>query len=254
MAVPWKRFVALGDSLTEGVGDPDRQGRLRGWADRLAEAMGAVEPDLAYVNLARRGLATAEVRRTQLEPALAIRPDLASVLVGMNDLLEPRFHPMAFEEELAAIVGPLRQIDALVLTATFPDVTLFSPLPKRFLTGIRARLRAAGEAVRSVAERHDALVLDLEALPEARQRQVMSVDRLHPSPRGHVLLAGAFAGLLEEHAGVPIPRPEGTDLAGRLPQLAWLLRQFRPAEVARFVYRFYIAPRGAREARSGARR
>jgi lysophospholipase L1-like esterase len=243
VSLPWKRFVALGDSLTEGVGDPDRRGRLRGWADRLAEAMATVDPDLAYANLAKRGLRAEEVRRGQLEPALRLRPDLASVQVGMNDLLEPRFDPARLERELSAIVGPLHEAGALVLTATIPDVTVFSPLPRRFLTGIRARLRAASEAVRSVSEANGALCLDLEALPEARQRQVMSVDRLHPGPQGHVLLARAFAGLLEEHSGVPIPRPDGIDLAGKLHQARWLIRQLRPAEVARFVYRFYLAPR-----------
>jgi lysophospholipase L1-like esterase len=243
VALPWKRFVALGDSLTEGVGDPDRRRRLRGWADRFAAAMGSVDPDFGYANLALRGLPAPEVRRTQLEPALRLRPDLASVLVGMNDLLEPRFSPSAFERELAAIVGPLRDGGALILMATFPDVTLFSPLPKRMLGGVRSRLHAASEAVRAVALEHGALLLDLEASPEARQRQVIGVDRLHPSPHGHVVLARAFAELLEEHAGVPIPRPDGTDLAGRLPQLTWLLRQFRPSEVARFVYRFYLSPR-----------
>jgi lysophospholipase L1-like esterase len=243
VALPWKRFVALGDSLTEGVGDPDRRGRLRGWADRLAEAMAWVDEDVAYANLAKRGLRAEEVRRGQLEPALRLRPDLASVLVGMNDLLEPRFDPARLERELAAIVGPLREAGALVLTATIPDVTTFSPLPKRFLTGMRARIRATSDAVRAVSAEHGALCLDLEALPEARQRQVMSVDRLHPGPRGHVLLAGAFAGLLEEHSGVPIPRPDGIDLAGKLHQARWLIRQLRPAEMARFVYRFYLAPR-----------
>lgn len=243
MALPWKRFVALGDSLTEGVGDPDRRGRLRGWADRLAAAMASVDPDFGYANFAVRGLPAPDVRRTQLDPALRLRPDLSSVLVGMNDLLEPRFSPSAFERELSAIVGPLRERGALVLTATFPDVTLFSPLPKRMLGGVRSRLRAASGAVRSVSVAHGTLCLDLEALPEARQRQVMSVDRLHPSPHGHVLLARAFAELLERHAGVPLPRPDGADLAGRLPQLTWLLRQFRPSEVARFVYRFYLSPR-----------
>ena len=243
MVLPWKRFVALGDSLTEGVGDPDRRGRLRGWADRLAEVMAAADPEFAYANLAHRGLRAEEVRRGQLEPALRLRPDLASILVGMNDLLEPRFHPARFERELSSIMGPLREAGALVLTATIPDVTTFSPLPKRFLTGMRGRIRATSDAVRAVSAEHGALCLDLAGLPEARQRQVMSVDRLHPGPRGHVLLAGAFAGLLEEHSGVPIPRPNGTDLAGKLPQARWLIGQIRPAEVARFVYRFYLAPR-----------
>ena len=243
MALPWKRFVALGDSLTEGVGDPQPGGGLRGWADRLAEALAAVDGDFSYTNLARRGLLTEEVRRLQLEAALALRPDLASSLSGMNDLLEPGFDPARYERELEAIVGPLRESGAVVLTATFPDVTMFSPLPARFLTGIRTRLRAASEAVRSVSVRHGALCLDAERLPEARQRQVMSVDRLHPSPRGHVLLARLFAQLLQEHGGVPVPQPGDHEAAGRLAQARWLVRQLRPMEVARFLYRFYVAPR-----------
>jgi lysophospholipase L1-like esterase len=235
--------VALGDSLTEGVGDPARRGRLRGWADRLAAAMASADEEFAYANLARRGLRTDEVRRGQLKRALELRPDLSSALAGMNDLLDPRFEPGRYRDELASIVAPLREGGADVLMATFPDVTAFSPLPGRFLTGIRARLRAASEAVREVAATNEAMCLDLEALPEARQRQIMSVDRLHPGPRGHVLLAQAFARLLEERSGVPIPQPQDGELAGKLAQARWLLRQFDPGEVARFVYRFYLAPR-----------
>jgi lysophospholipase L1-like esterase len=241
--LPWKRFVALGDSLTEGVGDPVPGGGLRGWADRLAAAMATADDAFAYRNLARRGLQTEDVRRTQLEAALRLRPDLASVLVGMNDLLDPQFDPARYRRELEGIVSPLRERGADVLTATFPDVTAFSPLPARFLTGIRARLHAASEAVRGVAAGRGALCLDLEALPEARQRVIMSVDRLHPGPRGHVLMAQAFARLLEERAGVPVPQPQDGELAGKLAQARWLLRQFDAREVARFVYRFYLAPR-----------
>jgi lysophospholipase L1-like esterase len=243
MALPWKHFVALGDSLTEGVGDPRPDGGLRGWADRLAEALAATDHGFSYTNLARRGLQAEEVRLRQLEAALRLRPDLSSVLVGMNDLLEPHFDPSTYEGELDAIVGPLREGGAVVLMATLPDVTMFSPLPARFLTGIRARLHAAGQAVRAVAARNGALCLDAETLPEARQREVMSVDRLHPGPRGHVILAQAFARLLEEHSGVPVPQPGDGDVAGKLAQARWLIRQFRPSEVARFVYRFYLAPR-----------
>jgi lysophospholipase L1-like esterase len=241
--LPWKRFAALGDSLTDGVGDPDPRGSLRGWADRLADVLAEVEPELQYTNLARRGLRAEEVRQQQLEAALRFRPDLASVLVGMNDLLEPGFDLAAYERELEEIVGALGDAGALVLTATFPDVTLFSPLPARFTAGLRARLRAASEAVRHVSARHKALMLEAENLPEARQRDVISVDRLHPGPRGHILVATSFARLLEQRAGVPIPQPDDGDIAGKLAQARWLLQQFRPADVARFVYRFYVAPR-----------
>ncbi len=229
--------------MTEGVGDPGPGGRLRGWADRLAKSLIAADGTLSYTNLARRGLKTEEVRRHQLQRALELRPGLASALVGMNDLLDPNFDVARFERELEAIVGPLRETGALVLMATFPDITAFSPLPARFTTGIRARLRAASEAVREVSARHGALLLDADDVPESREREVISVDRLHPGPRGHVLIAQTFARLLEEHSGVPIPQPEGSDVASKLAQARWLVRQFKPAEVARFVYRFYLAPR-----------
>jgi len=65
---------------------PDGSG-FRGWADRLAETLAAIEPDLRYANLAVRGKLAAQVAEEQLEPALALEPDLASVLSGLNDML-----------------------------------------------------------------------------------------------------------------------------------------------------------------------
>ncbi|MGH2692231.1 MAG: SGNH/GDSL hydrolase family protein [Actinomycetota bacterium] len=241
--LPWRRFVALGDSLSEGVGDPVRGGGLRGWADRLAGSLHRADPDLIYVNLARRGLRTEEVRRSQLRAALAAKPDLASALSGMNDLLDRGFDPTRYGEELDAIVRPLTEAGALVLTATFPDITVFSPMPARFSAGVRARLHAASEAVREVSRRHNTLCLDADELPDLLQRQIISVDRLHPSPRGHVLVAQLFAKLLEKRSGVAIPPPEAADVAGKLLQTRWLIRQFDPVEIGRHIWRFYLAPR-----------
>ena len=241
--LPWRKFVAVGDSLTEGVGDPVRGGSLRGWADRLAAAMKGADENLIYANLARRGLRTEEVRRTQLEAALAAKPDLASALSGMNDLLDPGFDPSSYREELEGIVRPLTQAGALVLTATFPDITVFSPVPPRFTAGVRARLHAASEVIREVSRRHDTICLDADSLPEPLEREIISVDRLHPSPRGHVLLAQLFARLLEERSGATIPQPAEAEVAGKLLQARWLLRQFDPVEIGRHVWRFYLAPR-----------
>ena len=242
MSLPWKRVVALGDSLTEGVGDPVRGGGLRGWADRLAASLSQVDRQLIYVNLARRGLRTDEVRRTQLQAALAVEPDLASVLSGMNDLLDPGFDTDGYRRELEEMVAPLEEAGALVLMATFPDITSFSPLPSRMTRGVQSRLNAASEVVRDVAGRHDTICLDTGDLPEPLERTIISVDRLHPSPRGHVLVARLFARVLEERAGVRIPEPEEPSTAGRLRQAGWLLRQLDPIEVARHLWRFYLAP------------
>ena len=235
--------MAVGDSLTEGVGDPVRGGGLRGWADRLAHAMRGVEPDLIYVNLARRGLRTADVRRTQLQAALEAKPDLASALSGMNDLLDPAFEPARYEEELEALVRPLTEAGALVLTATFADLTAFAPLPTRLKSRVRERLREASEVVRTVSKRYDTVCVDADEFPDKLERAIVSLDRLHPSPQGHILLAELFARLLEVRSGTTIPMPDPPEMAGKLLQARWLIRQLDPIEVARHVWRFTLAPR-----------
>ena len=83
------RFVALGDSFTEGVGDPDpaRPNGLRGWADRVAEVLASRTDDFGYANLAIRGRKMAGVLGEQVDPALALDPDLVTVYAGANDIL-----------------------------------------------------------------------------------------------------------------------------------------------------------------------
>ena len=87
------RYVALGDSFTEGVGDPDpaRPNGLRGWADRVAEVPGRRgTEDFGYANLAIRGRKLPAIIADQVEPALAIAPDLVTIHGGGNDILRPR--------------------------------------------------------------------------------------------------------------------------------------------------------------------
>ena len=242
------RFVALGDSLTEGVGDPTPRG-LRGWADRLADALRAVNPDLAYVKLARRGLATRQILESQLEPALAFRPDLASVMSGMNDIIAPWFDVEPVAGDLDRMIGELTRAGATVLTATLPDATRRLPLPASVAGSFRGRLRSLNDAIRETARTYDALLIDVEPMPEARARGVLSIDRLHPSPRGHLLLAHAAAALLSERTGVALdlPDPAGSGLgAGWLRQGGWLVRNASPLEVARTMRRTRAARRGPR--------
>ena len=85
--VLFHRYVALGDSQTEGMNDLDAHGGIRGWADRFAVYLAERNPDLLYANLAIRGRRTKRIRADQLEPALALNPDLASVMAGANDVL-----------------------------------------------------------------------------------------------------------------------------------------------------------------------
>lgn len=70
----------MGDSFTEGVGDPDPSlpNGVRGWADRVAEVLSGQVGDFGYVNLAIRGRKMLPVLAEQLEPAVALRPDLVT--------------------------------------------------------------------------------------------------------------------------------------------------------------------------------
>jgi lysophospholipase L1-like esterase len=114
-------YVALGDSITLGIGDPVRtraQGRTwRGWAALLAD--GLVDPDLHI--LATSGACVADIERDQLPRALALRPDIASVVFGINDTLRPGFDPDVIESAAAHTVGALRAAGAQVLTMRLPD-------------------------------------------------------------------------------------------------------------------------------------
>src|SRR6185437_2615910 len=85
------RYVAIGDSSTEGLDDPDGRGGYRGWSQRLAERLAQVQDGLLYANLAIRGRTTRQIRDQQLGPALAMRPDLATVFSGTNDVVARSF-------------------------------------------------------------------------------------------------------------------------------------------------------------------
>ena len=105
-------FIALGDSFTEGVGDPYPDGPgydgsgYRGWADRFAEALAADRPGLRYANLAVRGRLVGQVAAEQVPRAVAMAPDLVSIAAGGNDLLRPRADPDALAQTFDAMVGP----------------------------------------------------------------------------------------------------------------------------------------------------
>lgn len=100
-----RSFVAVGDSFTEGVGDPYPDGTHRGWADRFAAHLTDSQPGLTYANLAIRGKVLSQVVAEQVPVAVALSPDLASIAAGGNDLLRPRADPDAlaatFEEAVA---------------------------------------------------------------------------------------------------------------------------------------------------------
>ncbi|MFE3755137.1 SGNH/GDSL hydrolase family protein [Nocardia tengchongensis] len=188
----YTRYVALGDSQTEGVGDGDDLTGLRGWADRLAERLAATNPGLSYANLAVRGKLAGQIRADQLDAALSLRPDLATVLAGMNDLLRPNFDPDGIVAEVEAMFAALTATGAVVATLTFPDVAETIPLARP----LRGRVSVLNDRLRAAARRHGVLVAETGHHRVVTDPRLWSPDRLHASPLGHQRISEAMAETL----------------------------------------------------------
>jgi lysophospholipase L1-like esterase len=225
----WTQFVALGDSLTEGVGDFDASGRPRGWADRFAEEIARRQGELRYANLAVRGRMTAEVITTQLRPAIALAPDLASVVVGMNDLIRPKVNVIRVCQLFEHLVSSIARTGALVITATLPDPGAVTPLPSLVRRRFAARLRQYNDHVVQIAERYGARCVDL-AECAIRDAAGWSEDRLHPGTYGHQRIADEFLQLLTGVRSEIVVRPPHIVMSaeGGREQWRWVVRRVCP--------------------------
>lgn len=187
------RYVALGDSQTEGMGDGDEVTGLRGWADRLAEQLAAHNPGLHYANLGVRGRLAGQVHAEQLAPALALRPDVATVVAGVNDLLRPSFDADEVAGHLEAMFAALTAQGARVATVTFPDMAKITPLARP----VASRVSQINERIIAAAARHGVAVADSFPHPVVTDPRLWSKDRLHANPLGHQRIAAAVAHALD---------------------------------------------------------
>ncbi|MET8953252.1 SGNH/GDSL hydrolase family protein [Streptomyces sp. NPDC004393] len=203
------RFVALGDSLTEGVGD--RVGETwRGWAPLLADGLGSVHAAAEFTNLAVSGAQTRDVLERQTPQALDLRPDVVSVVIGVNDTLRYTFDIHAVAARLDQVYAAFRAQNAVLLTACLPDPGSMLRLPGALARPLARRQRAVNTVVHALSERYGAVHLHAADGEWISDRAMWSADRLHPGERGHRQLARRFHALLAE-AGVPTgpaPSPE----------------------------------------------
>lgn len=183
------RYVALGDSQTEGVGDGGESTGLRGFADRFAHRLAEHHPSLSYANLAVRGRRAHQVHQEQLAPALALEPDVATVVAGVNDLLRPGFDPGQVAEQIASMWVALRDQGARVLTMTFPDLSLPAPLGRPVL----GRVRSLNACLRRAARQEGVLWAEMEGHQVVGDQRLWCADRLHASGQGHERMAAALA-------------------------------------------------------------
>lgn len=226
---PWRRFVAIGDSFTEGIGDPDPlvAGGHRGWADRVAEVLGQGVNDFAYANLAIRGRLIAQIVAEQIEPALALNPDLISICAGGNDVIRPGTDPDHIASLLEDGVARLSSAGAAVLLFTGID-TAFTPVFRAF----RGKVAIYNENVRAIAERHDCIVADQWALKVVQDPRFFDDDRLHYNALGHHEVARMVLRALnvpnDLQAMQPDPLPARTWREARAEDIGWAREHLVP--------------------------
>lgn len=199
----WRRYVAIGDSFTEGMSDPDPAhpddpDRFRGWADRLADLLAtdlaATDPDgeFGYANLAVRGRLLHDVVTRQLDAALAQHPDLVSIVGGGNDILRAKADIDALAQRLEQAVATIRATGADVLMAT-PTDPRGAPLVQR----TRGRAAVYTAHIHSIARRHGAFVVHQWGLTFLQDWRMWAQDRIHMTAEGHRRVAEAAHAALQ---------------------------------------------------------
>jgi lysophospholipase L1-like esterase len=229
-APTFHRYVAIGDSFTEGVGDIDasRPNGVRGWADRVAEVLATTTDDFGYANLAVRGRTMGPILAEQLEPAIALEPDLITVYAGGNDLIRPRCDVDSLGEVYDDAVATLAATGATVGVFTAFDPGGGGPFAR-----LRGRFAVYNEQVREIAERHGAVVLDSWRMRPERPELMWSEDRLHLGPLGHRAVAIEVLDTLGISHPLDLSDPTGSlgetpFQAGRRADLEWVVRHAAP--------------------------
>ena len=206
----YTRFIALGDSMTEGMTDEVIDGKFRGWADRVADGIAKSNPSFTYMNLAIRGKLLKQVVDDQIPVALKYidgKQTLVSFHAGANDVLRPNYNPVVSFAEYEKGVKQLTDAGATVI--------LFTVIDKVEGKGKTAalwhqRFSNFNENVRMVAAKYPSILFEGKKAEFLNDRRFLAFDRLHMNSEGHRRLANAvLEGLdyeFDENWRVPLPR------------------------------------------------
>lgn len=177
--------LATGDSSVFGVGDfGDRLPSVgAGWTGRFAHDINAKR----YINVARNGARARHLNESQLKAALGMRPTLVLTCIGTNDVLRGDYSPTEIEESLQNFVRRLHEIGSIAIFLGLPDPLVTAPGPLALRRILNRRVKAVNEILYRVARREDAIFIATWQLPYDRRN--WHVDRMHPSPSGHQVIA-----------------------------------------------------------------
>ncbi|MFI8324297.1 SGNH/GDSL hydrolase family protein [Streptomyces sp. NPDC085529] len=199
--LPWNRLAVLGDSVTAGVMDPLPGYRHRSFADRFTDALAATRPGFAALDLAEPHLLLAEIRERQLVPALEFAPDVVLVSAGGNDAFRS-FDPDALRTELAALLTPLAESGAVVVTIGLFDLARSGLVPREYAEGMARRFDTLDTLTAELTRSLGGVHIDTHHHPLAADPGIYAADRVHANARGHAVAFAAIADTLGRERGL----------------------------------------------------
>lgn len=189
------RVATLGDSATYGLGDRGPDGGTRGWARLLADSISAAHY-VSLCNVAVSGALTTDVRHHQLPDAIEHAPHIASLVVGINDVIRAEWNAEHARADLLTCGAALAHQGTLLITPRFHDHGAILGLPQFFGRPLKRRIGLLNDIYDEVHERFGTLRLDLTQTPLAHDRRYWAMDRMHPSELGHRFIARQVAEML----------------------------------------------------------
>jgi len=219
-------FVVLGDSAAYGTGDEIKAGQFRGWAGFLADAF---QDGCDYFNYSRPGAKSNEVLAIQLPKALRQNPDICAVIVGGNDLLRNNFDPVLLYNNLRSCCQQLLAMGSEIIMVELHDPNQLLKLPKLMRQVLGRRVNAVNAVYRKVALEFEIVTVKTRAINNVHDRKNWHIDRMHPGPQGHFMLARHIADQLRKRGwAISMPYQLTITHRSRSEKITWLLRNGTP--------------------------
>lgn len=219
-------FVVLGDSAAYGTGDEISAGVFRGWAGFLAEAF---QDGCDYFNFSRPGAKSTEVLEKQLPKALREQPDICALIVGGNDLLRNSFDPLLLYKNLKNCCQQLMAMGSEVIMVELHDPNQLLRLPRLMSRVLNRRVNAVNAVYRKVALEFEIITIKTRKIGDVHNRSNWHIDRMHPGPVGHFMLARSVAEQLRRRGwAVSLPHKLDVVQKSKTEKIKWLLRNGTP--------------------------
>ena len=219
-------FAVIGDSAAYGTGDEIAPGQFRGWAGFLSDNF---RDGCDYFNFSRPGAKSTEVATVQLDKVLKQQPDICAVIVGGNDILRNDFDPILLHKNLQYICSSLLEIGSEIVMVELHDPLQLLKLPKLIARVLNKRVNAVNAVYRKIALEFDVVSIKTRKIPTVHQKSNWHIDRMHPGPAGHFLLARFIAEKLKQRGwAINLPAVLNIRETSKKEKILWLLRNGTP--------------------------